>query len=139
MIQFQSLWWTCLVLAHQVYIVTECVTSRPKLLEHTLFCSFVSSGNYLCHYGGADTFNNKRWAFSAQCFNQNKNRLSRREEESRTYPYFNSSVGAPPGALRILLFAYVYYIHCIFLTLRCLQCSLNLHATGIRSLLQHAC
>eukprot|EP00105_Crassostrea_gigas_P025181 XP_011445674.1 PREDICTED: uncharacterized protein LOC105341074 [Crassostrea gigas] len=58
---------------------------------------FVSSGNYLCHYGGANTLENKGGAFSAQCFNQNKNRLSRREEESRTYPYFDSSVGAPPG------------------------------------------
>lgn len=127
------------MLAHQVYIVTECVTSRPNLTEHNLFCSFVSSGNYLCHYEGAHTFNNKVEAFSEQCFNQNKNRLSRRENVSRTYPYFFSSVGAPPGALQILLFAYVYYIHCIFLTLRSLQCSLNLHATGIRSLLQHAC
>lgn len=73
-----------------------------------MFYSFVSSGNYLCHYGGAKTFIDEVGAFSDPCFNQNKNRLSRREEENRTYPYFGSSVGAPPGALRILLFAYVF-------------------------------
>lgn len=71
----------------------------------TLFCSFISSGNYLCHYGGENTFINEDGAFSAQCFNQNKNRLSRLENVNRTFPYFDSSVGAPPGALRILLFA----------------------------------
>lgn len=58
---------------------------------------FVSSDhNYLCHYGRASDmhFQNR---FSEKCYKQNKNLLTEHENSSRTYPYFNPSVGAPPG------------------------------------------
>lgn len=35
--------------------------------------------------------------FSEQCYKQNKNLLTEHENSSKTYPYFNPSVGAPPG------------------------------------------
>uniref|UniRef100_K1QLK0 Uncharacterized protein n=1 Tax=Magallana gigas TaxID=29159 RepID=K1QLK0_MAGGI len=55
-----------------------------------------SDRNYLCHYGRASDmhFQNR---FSEQCYKQNKNHLTEHENRSRTYPYFNPSVGAPPG------------------------------------------
>lgn len=58
---------------------------------------FVSSGrNYLCHYGRASHMHFPN-AFSEQCYTQNKDLLTEHENSSKTYPYFNSSVGTPPG------------------------------------------
>ncbi|XP_061164300.1 uncharacterized protein LOC133173325 [Saccostrea echinata] len=61
------------------------------------YVTLPSTGNkYLCYYDKASSLHIKN-AFSEPCYEQNKEILTDTENTTKTYPYFFSKVGEPPG------------------------------------------